>query len=158
MEITLLILSILCFIAGFAGCILPALPGPPLSYLGMLLMHWSGYAPLGKTALIVWAAVAVAVCVLDFFLTPWMTRRFGGSTGGSWGAVIGLVVGMFLPWPVGPVLGPFLGALVGEIFVGKQDGRSATRAAFGSFLSFFAGTGIKLLVCGGMMAVSLCAL
>lgn len=158
MEIALLMLSVICFVAGFAGCVLPVLPGPPLSYVGMLLLRWSGYAHLSTTSLIVWAVVAVAVSVVDFFLTPWMTRRFGGSNGGSWGAVIGLVVGMFLPWPFGPLFGPFAGALVGEIIMGRQQVGKAAHAAFGSFLSFFAGTGVKLLVCGGMLAASICAI
>lgn len=158
MEIALLILSVMCFVAGFAGCILPILPGPPLSYVGMLLLQWSGYAHLSVTGLVVWAVVAVAVSVADFFLAPWMTRRFGGSNGGSWGAVIGLVIGMFLPWPFGPLFGPFVGAFVGEIIVGRQQARNAAYAAFGSFLSFFAGTGIKLLACGGILAASICAI
>lgn len=158
MEIILLILSIVCFIAGLAGCILPIIPGPPLSFLGMLLMHWSGYAHFNTTELIVWAIIAIVVSVIDFLLTPWMTKRYGGSNGGSWGAVVGLVAGMFFPWPVGPLLGPFMGALIGEIIIGRQSPPHATRAAWGSFLSFFAGTGIKLLVCGGMLAVSICSI
>ena len=158
MEVVLLILSIFCFVAGLAGCILPMLPGPPLSYAGMLLLQWSGYAHLSTTALIVWAIVAVVVCVIDFFLTPWMTRRFGGSHGGSWGAVVGLVVGMFLPWPAGPLLCPFIVALVGGLILGAGGLKRATHAAWGSFLSFFAGTGMKLLVCGGMMGAALCSL
>ncbi len=158
MEIVLLILSIICFIAGFAGCILPFLPGPPLSFVGMLLLQWSGYAHISTTALIVWAVVAIIISIVDFFLTPWLTARFGGSNGGSWGAVVGLVVGMFLPWPVGPLLGPFIGAFIGEIIVAHTDTRTATHAALGSFLSFFAGTGIKLLVCGGMMAWAICSI
>ena len=158
MDIALLILSVICFVASIEGCILPMLPGPPLSYVGMLLLQWSGYAHLSTTSLIVWGVVTIVVCVIDFFLTPWMTRRFGGSNGGSWGAVVGLVVGMFLPWPAGPLLCPFIGALIGELIMGANDLKRATHAAWGSFLSFFAGTGIKLLVCGGMLAATLCSL
>lgn len=157
MEVALLIISVICFIAGFAGCILPALPGPPLSYVGMLLLQYSGYAHMSKTMLIVWAVVTVVICVADFFVTPLMTRRYGGSNVGSWGAVIGLVIGLFFsPW--GPLVGPFLGALIGEIIVDSHDTRRALRAAWGSFLSFFVGTGLKLLVCGAMLANALWSL
>jgi uncharacterized protein YqgC (DUF456 family) len=36
MDIVLIVLAVGCFLVGIAGSILPALPGPPLSYLGML--------------------------------------------------------------------------------------------------------------------------
>lgn len=158
MDVVILVLAIICCLLGFAGCIVPVLPGPPLCYVAMLLAHWSGFVRLSITEFVVWAAVVIIVTVIDFFLTPWMTRRFGGSKAGSWCAMLGLVVGMFLPWPVGPLLGPFLGALLGEIVFAKKDTASATHAALGSFLSFFVGTGVKLIACGSMLAASLCAL
>lgn len=156
MDIVLLILSILCALLGIAGCILPALPGPPLTYLGMLLLHWSGYVHFSTTTLIVWAVVTVVVGLIDFFLTPWMTRRFGGSKAAEWGSLLGLVAGFFipLPFPVGPLFGPFLGALIAEKIVRNQSFEHSARAAFGSFLSFFVGTGIKLIICISMIAVA----
>lgn len=158
MDILLLILAILSCVLGFIGCIVPMLPGPPLCYVAMLLAHWSGYVRFGSTELIVWAIAVITVTLIDFFLTPWMTHRFGGSKAGSWCALLGLVAGMFLPWPAGPLLGPFAGALIGEIVISKKDTSSATNAAIGSFLSFFVGTGIKLLACGAMLAASLYAI
>ncbi len=158
MDIVLIVLAGLCFILGFLGCVLPALPGPPLSYVAMWLLQWSGYVHFSTTSMVVWALVTIAVTVIDFLLTPWMTKRFGGSKAGSWGSMIGLVVGMFLPWPVGPLIGPFAGALLSEILVSRKDTASATHAALGSFLSFFVGTGIKLLACGGMLAASIIAI
>lgn len=151
MDIFLLVLAILCAILGVVGCVLPMLPGPPLTYIGLLLVHWSGYVHFSVTALVAWAIVTVIVTVVDFFLTPYMTRKFGGSKAGSWGAMVGLVVGMFMPWPVGPLLGPFIGALIGEKMFCKKDTASAIHAAFGAFLSFFVGIGIKLFVCMGMI-------
>lgn len=158
MDILLVILAILCCLLGFIGCIVPMLPGPPMAYVAMFLAHWSGYVRFSSTEFVVWAVVVIVVTLLDFFLTPWMTRRFGGSKAGSWCALLGLVVGMFLPWPVGPLLGPFAGALIGEIVFAKKDTATATSAALGSFLSFFVGTGIKLLACGAMLVASLYAI
>ncbi len=158
MDIVLLILAILSCILGFIGCIVPMLPGPPMTYVAMLLAQWSGYVHFSSTELVVWAVVVILITLIDFVLTPWMTRRFGGSKAGSWCALLGLVVGMFLPWPIGPLLGPFAGALMGELIFAKKDATSATNAALGSFLSFFVGTGIKLLACGAMLAASLYAI
>lgn len=154
-DILILILAISSCIIGFVGCIVPMLPGPPMCYVAMLLAQWSGYVQFSTTELVVWAVLVIAVTLIDFFLTPYMTRRFGGSKAGSWGSMIGLVVGMFLPWPVGPLLGPFAGALIGELVFAKKDSSTATRAAFGSFLSFFVGTGLKLFSCVAMLTNSL---
>lgn len=155
MEILLLVLSIICCMLGLIGCILPILPGPPLSYAAMWLLHWSGYVRFSTTEFVVWGAIMVVVVLIDIFLAPWMTKRFGGSTAGIWGSVVGLFVGMFLPWPVGPLMGPFLGAFAGEMLVSKKDSGSAMHAALGSFLSFFVGTGLKLLICVGMLLAAI---
>lgn len=158
MEIALLVLAIVSFIVGLLGCVLPVLPGPPMAYLAMLFMQWGGYIHLSIAVLVVWAIVAIVVCIIDFVLTPWMTKRFGGSKAGGLGAMVGLIVGMFLPWPFGPLFGPFAGALLGELVVSKQNSSTALKAAAGSFLSFFVGTGIKILSCVAMLIAVLYAL
>lgn len=158
MATFLLIAAIVLYLVGIAGCILPMLAGQPLCYAAMLLAHWSGYVQLSTTTLVVWGIITLLLTLLEIFLTPWMTRRFGGGKGGEWGAIAGLIVGMFMPWPWGPMFGPFAGALIGEMIVSKSNTNAAVKAAFGSFLSFFLGIGIKLLACGGMLASVLSAL
>ena len=41
MDILLIILGAICLLVGFAGCFLLVLPGPPLSYLGLILLHFT---------------------------------------------------------------------------------------------------------------------
>ena len=36
MDIVLYILAAICLLVGFLGCFLPVLPGPPVSYIGLL--------------------------------------------------------------------------------------------------------------------------
>ena len=79
-----------------------------------------------------------------------MTRRFGGSRAGSIGATIGIFVGFFAG-PVGIILGPFVGAVIGELVNDRSDFAKALVVGFGSFLSFFVGTGIKLIVAVGIL-------
>ena len=158
MATFLLIAAIVLYLLGIAGCILPMLAGQPFCYAAMLLAHWSGYVHLSTTTLVVWGIITLVLTILEWFLTPWMTRRFGGSKGGEWGAIAGLLLGMFLPAPWGPLFGPFVGALIGEIIVSRSTTDVAIKAALGSFLSFFLGIGIKLLACGGMLASVLAAL
>lgn len=158
MNTFLLIAAIVLYLLGIVGCILPMLAGQPLCYAGMLLAHWSGYVQLSTATLVVWGIVTLMLTISEIFLTPWLTRRFGGGKGGEWGAIVGLFAGMFLPWPWGPMFGPFVGALIGEMIVSRSSTDRAIKAAFGSFLSFFLGIGIKLLACGGMLANVLIAL
>ncbi|MBO5902454.1 MAG: DUF456 domain-containing protein [Tidjanibacter sp.] len=139
------ILALLFIVVGVLGSILPALPGPPICYIGMLLIHWSTGAFDGNT-LVMWAVVVVAVTILDNLLPIWFTKKFGGSKRAAWGATIGVLVGLFLG-PVGVLFGPFCGALIGELSLDSKDSTRAFRAAFGSFAAFIFGVGLKLACC-----------
>ena len=135
MELLLYILSALCMLVGLAGCILPMLPGPPLAWLGMLLLHFTDRVDFTVTELVVSALVVIATVVLDY-ITPMIgTKKFGGGKYGNWGCMIGTVVGLFF-MPLGLILGPFIGAVIGELIAGKPM-RAALKAGFGSFVGFF---------------------
>ncbi|HQB21142.1 MAG TPA: DUF456 domain-containing protein, partial [Bacteroidales bacterium] len=43
MDIFLVIIGFLCILIGIIGCIVPVIPGPPLSYVGLLLLQFSKY-------------------------------------------------------------------------------------------------------------------
>lgn len=155
MEITLLILAILVAFTGVLGCILPVLPGPPMTYIGFFLLHWSGYAEFSVFEYIVWGLIAIIITVIDFILAPYMTKQFGGSNAGGWGSLIGLVIAMFCFGPFGVLIGPFVGALVAELLISKKKIGDALLAAVGSFLSFFVGSSFKMIVCFGMIIYAL---
>lgn len=151
MDIVLVILAFLLLLAGFLGSVIPVLPGPPLSYIGLLLLQWSGYGGFSPAFLWLWAGITVAVTVADNFLPALMTRRFGGSRAATVGSLLGVVAGMFLFPPVGLILGPFLGALIGELIHDSADGTKALKVALGSFVAFICGTGAKLIVSSVMI-------
>ena len=138
-------LSAICMLVGLAGCILPMLPGPPLAWLGMLLLHFTDRVDFSVTELVVSALVVIATLVLDYFTPMIGAKKFGGGKYGNRGCVIGTIVGMFF-LPLGLILGPFLGAVIGELIAGKPF-RAALKAGFGSFVGFLFGTLIKLAVC-----------
>lgn len=144
-EYLLYALSAICMLAGLAGCILPMLPGPPLAWLGMLLLHFTDRVDFSVTELVVSALVVIATLVLDYFTPMIGAKKFGGGKFGNRGCVIGTIVGMFF-LPLGLILGPFLGAVIGELIAGKPF-RAALKAGFGSFVGFLFGTLIKLAVC-----------
>jgi uncharacterized protein YqgC (DUF456 family) len=134
--------AIILMILGIIGCLLPVLPGPPLSFVGILLLHFSRFAEFSRERLIILAIIAVVVTILDYIVPIWGTRRFGGSKYGVRGATVGLIIGLFLG-PAGIIVGPFLGAFVGELIY-KDDVNYALKAGFGSLLGFLTGVGLKL--------------
>lgn len=142
MDIILLILSILLIIVGLLGCILPVIPGPPISFFGLLIVHFTKFASFGSTFLILMASLAILVTVLDYVVPIWGTKRLGGTKSGMWGATIGLVIGLFFG-PIGIIFGPLIGAIIGETIRGAKS-QEAFRAGFGAFLGFLMGVGIKL--------------
>lgn len=135
-------------LVGIAGCFLPIIPGPPLSYFGLLVMQLKEQAPFSTKFMITWAIIVVIVTVLDYIVPAYGTKKFGGTKYGIWGCTIGLILGFWMG-PAGIILGPFLGALIGELIGGKSS-NLALKAAFGSFVGFLLGTLLKLMVCGVM--------
>ena len=146
LDIILIILGVLCLITGLMGCTLPFLPGPPVAYLGLVLLHFTDKVQYTTTQLIVWLLIVLVVQVLDYF-TPMLGSKYsGGSRWGNWGCIIGTLIGLlFLPW--GVIFGPFLGALIGEL-LGNKEFSQALRSGVGSLIGFLLGTFLKFVVCG----------
>lgn len=151
MDILLLIVGILCLLTGLAGAVLP-LPGPPLSFAGMIALHYSRFAEFSQNTLIVLGVLTVIVAVLDYYVPIWGTRKFGGSKWGMYGSAIGLIAGLFLG-PLGIFIGPFAGAFIGE-YLNNQNTRQSFKAALGSFIGLMAGMFIKVLLCLVMLVYS----
>ncbi len=149
MEYVLIILGGLLIILGIIGCFLPVLPGPPLSFTGLLLLHATQKVQFATTTLVILGVVVLAVSLLDYFVPIWGTKKFGGSKLGIVGSVAGLLVGVFFFPPLGIIIGPFLGAIAGELING-DDLQKAVKSGLGSFLGYVFGTSIKLGVCGVM--------
>lgn len=152
MEIILAIAGFLLIVIGFIGSALPVLPGPPLAWIGYLLLRWTSYiADNERYNIILWIMLffVIAVTLLDYLVPVLGTKKWGGSKSGMWGATIGLVIGLFLG-PIGIIAGPFLGAFLGELISGKKE-KEALKAGWGSFLGFLLGVGMKLMVCATLL-------
>ena len=144
-DILLIILGILCLIVGLAGCILPMIPGPPVAYAGLLLLHFTDKAQFSTTQLLLWLAAVVLVQILDYFVPMLGSKYSGGSRWGTRGCLIGTIVGLFfMPW--GIILGPFLGAFAGELMGGSKTDQ-ALKSGLGSLLGFLLGTVVKCVMC-----------
>ena len=141
-DYLLLIFGIILMLIGIIGCLAPVLPGPPLSFLGLLLLQASKFGDFSLTVLIILGVITAVVSILDYVVPIWGTKKFGGSKYGTRGATVGLIIGLFLG-PVGIIIGPLAGAVVGELIF-KDDMKYAIRAGFGSLLGFLTGVGLKL--------------
>ncbi len=145
MEALLITLGIIALLIGLAGCVLPMLPGPPISYIGLLLLHFTDKVEFTTTQLIVWLLIVVVIQVLDYIVPMLGTKYTGGSKWGNTGCIIGTITGLFfLPW--GIIVGPFLGAVIGEL-IGGYSSSQALKSGIGSLLGFLFGTVIKIVVC-----------
>ena len=147
MDIALLFIGFLLMLIGMLGSFLPVLPGPPLSWVGLLLLHLTEPVADNWWFLGITLVLALAVTVLDYVIPAAGTRIFGGSKAGMWGSIIGLLVAIFFPilGPFGIIIWAFVGALVGELSNNATDQKRAWKAAFGSFLGFLTGTFLKFL-------------
>ncbi|WP_183306898.1 DUF456 domain-containing protein [Dysgonomonas hofstadii] len=145
MDIILVLLGAIFIIIGIVGCIVPVLPGIPLSYIGILLLHFTSKVQFSTEFLVVWCIVVVVVQILDYYIPVWGTQKFGGGTKGAWGSAIGIVAGLFIFPPWGIILFPFVGAVIGEL-IDEKEPKVAIKAGFGAFLGFVAGIIMKLAV------------
>ncbi|MCD8101862.1 MAG: DUF456 domain-containing protein [Alistipes sp.] len=151
MGIFLLTIGLILLLVGIIGSIAPIIPGPPVSYLGLLAVSYSGIGGFSREFLIFWAVVTVAVTVTDIYLAPLMAKKSGGSHAATRGTWIGMLLGFVFFPPLGIFIGPFAGALIGELIGGSGQGGRAVKAALGAFAAFFIGTVLKFTVCGMML-------
>lgn len=146
METFLLLLGFSFTLLGIAGAILPILPGPIMSWAGLLCLYLCpsiqmNYWILGFTLL-----VSILIGILDYIIPSVGTKKFGGSKYGVYGTTIGLLIGILIPVPLGFVIGGFLGAFIGEMIFDSSNIKRAGKAAFGSFIGFLASTTMKFIV------------
>ena len=147
MDIALLLIGFLFMLVGILGSFLPLLPGPPISWIGLFLLYLTKAVPDNWWVLGITLAIALIILALDYIIPAMGTKKFGGTKAGMIGTTIGLLVALFFPilGPLGIIIWPFVGALVGEL-LNKADKKTATKAAFGSFLGFLTGTFLKFMV------------
>ena len=135
MDIFLISIGIILIIIGIIGSIVPILPGPPLAFGGLLLVHFISRQPFTIGFLVIMGSLAIISAIIDNVLPVYATKKFNGSKKGVWGSAIGLVAGLFFFPPLGILIGPMVGAFIGEIIDGKSADK-AVRPAFGSLIGF----------------------
>lgn len=145
MDLILLALAAILMIVGILGSFLPVLPGIPVSWAGLLLLHLTSVVPMNYTFLGFTLLVTLIIFALQYAIPAIGTKYLGGSKQGMFGATIGLFAGIFIPNPFAILIAPFIGAYLGEI-LNKADSKTALKAASGSFIGLLASTFMEFVV------------
>ena len=152
MTILLWVLAGICVVAGIAGIVLPALPGPPLVWVGLLLAAWAdGFERVSGWTVAFLALLAALTLPIDLFSTAVGAKRVGASTWAIVGAALGTIVGLFFGLP-GIVIGPFVGAVAGEMLV-RKDWKTAGKVGVGTSIGLLLGIAAKVAVTFVMLGV-----
>lgn len=122
LEILFIFLGAICAILGLAGCIVPIIPGLPLSYTALLILQYAREEPVFSASFLInFAIYTTLVFVLEYTLPLMGAKLYGISRRGMWGAFFGMLIGIFFFSPLGLVFGIFFGAIIGELTAGKNS-------------------------------------
>lgn len=155
-TVLLWVLALALVVIGLLGLVLPALPGAPLLFGGLLVAAWAErFAYVGPGTLVTLGFLALGTYAVDFAAGALGAKRFGASTRAVVGAAIGAVVGLFFGLP-GVFLGPFVGAALGELSA-RRTLRAAGRAGVGASLGLVLGAAAKLALGFAMLGLFLIA-
>jgi hypothetical protein len=150
--ILLWLLAALLILAGFAGLLLPALPGISLIYAGLVMLAWAeDFRYVGWLTLTLLGLLALLSYGVDLLAASLGAKKFGASPRAIWGAALGALLGLFFGL-IGIVLGPFAGAVAGE-FSGKSSARAALHAGVGATLGLLFGALLKIALAFTMLGV-----
>lgn len=149
--------AVLLVLLGLAGILLPAIPGLPLVFLGMLVAAWAGgFEQVGGWTLLVLAILTLVSIGIDFLASAAGARKVGASRLAVAGALLGTIVGLFFGF-VGVFVGPFVGAVAGELAarrgVGHGNIGQATKVGIGTWFGLFVGIVLKLTLAFAMIGI-----
>ncbi len=151
-EPILMLLAVALVAVGIVGTVVPALPGAPLVFLGLLLAAWvDHFEKVGWFTLTVLAVLTVLTFVVDFMAASLGAKRVGASWAALAGAALGMIVGLFFSIP-GLILGPFVGAVLGE-YLARRDWAQARRVGLGTWLGMLLGIAGKLALIFTMVGI-----
>ena len=143
MEEIIYLLSLLMMIVGLIGSFVPVIPGPLISFLGIVLTYSFTALPIGGNMMWILGAIMAIAMAGDYILQIVGVKKLGGGKKAIRGTLIGTLLGMFIP-PIGILLGALIGAFIGAKME-QGSNRQSLKIALGAFVGFLLGTGIKLI-------------
>ena len=130
----LYILAAVLVVVGLAGIFLPALPGIPLIFAGMLVAAFAGgFEQVGAGTLFALGVLTLLSVAVDFWATAMGARRVGASR---------LAI---------------IGAVAGELLHGRRLDQAglgqATKVGFGTWMGIVFGIALKLMLALAMLGL-----
>ena len=152
------LIAIAMIVVGLVGTVLPALPGLPLVFAGMLVAAWAdGFTNVPVWVLVLLGLLTLLSLAIDFWATALGAKRVGASRKAIIGAMLGTLGGLFVLPPLGLLLGPFVGALAGELLhrrsLDKAHLGDAAKIGFGTWLGILLGVVLKLGLAFAMLGL-----
>ncbi|WP_407351105.1 DUF456 domain-containing protein [Luteimonas sp. R10] len=149
--------ALILVLVGILGTVLPALPGLPLVFVGMLVAAWAGgFEQIGAMTLAMLGVLTVLSLLVDFWAAAMGAKRVGASRKALVGAVIGTFAGLFFGI-VGVFVGPFVGAVAGELLHGRRLDPGgvghATRVGAGTWIGIVMAVALKLMLAFAMVGI-----
>ncbi|HNY08882.1 MAG TPA: DUF456 family protein, partial [Tenuifilaceae bacterium] len=68
-DYVLIVLAAALVVVGLVGCFLPVIPGPPLSWVGLLLAYFTNFVNF-DWSLLLWTGIATLVVVILDYVMP----------------------------------------------------------------------------------------
>ena len=144
--------SIILIAIGFAGIVLPALPGTILILAGIFAGAWAdNFTRIGWVALTACTVLALLSWALDYFAALLGATRAGASKLALWGAAIGTVVGIFMGF-ICIFFMPLVGAAIGEL-IARRNHHQAMKVGIATWVGLLAGMLGKLLLALMMVGI-----
>ena len=137
---------------GLAGTLLPALPGAPFVFFGLVVAAWIGdFQRIGWPTLTILGVLTALAIAVDLVATLLGAKRVGASKLALLGAAIGSVVGLFFGL-IGIFIFPFIGAVIGELIARNELGQAA-KVGVATWLGLLFGALAKLALALTMIGV-----
>jgi uncharacterized protein YqgC (DUF456 family) len=153
MTAALWIVGIALIAVGLAGIVLPAIPGVPLVYLGVVAVAWAdGFTKIGGWTLGVCGVLTILAVAVDYLAGALGAKKFGATRWGVLGAIAGIVPGFFFGLP-GMILGPAIGAVAFEYWK-NPDFKAASKAGAGVMVGFAIGIVAKCAIALAILGVA----
>ena len=152
MDIALWILAFALIAVGLVGTVMPALPGPPIVLLGILLAAWiDRFAKISGLVCAIISVLALAAIAIDWIAGAMGARRVGASKWAVIGATVGAILGVLSGfW--GLLFMPLVGAAIGE-FIARQDLLRAGQVGLATWIGMLLGTVAKLAIVAMMIGI-----
>ncbi len=149
----LYLIAAVLVLVGLAGIVLPALPGLPIMFVGMVVAAWADdFQRVSILTLVLLGILTVLSFGIDFMAASMGAKRVGASKLAIIGAVVGTLVGVLAAGPIGVFIGPFAGALLGEL-INRRDLKQATKVGVGTTFGIILGVVLKLGLAFAMLGL-----